>query len=1073
MDPMTRRTTLLSHCILLAALAPAVQAAPVPDTMLQGLQWRLVGPHRAGWGTMGQGIADQPDTFWFGGAGGGVWKTDDAGRTWQPMSEGLGTAPVGALAIAPSNPNVMYVGMGHPETRWDIAAGDGVYRSDDAGAHWHSLGLKDTYHTGQILVDPHNADVVLVAAVGHIFGPNPERGVFRSSDGGKTWAKTLFVDNDTGAIDLGADPTDPNIVFAATWQVRNYPWMSYFSSDENPGGGIHKSTDGGKTWTRLKGGGFPDAKLGRIGLAVTHVGNATRVYALIQSETQGGLYRSDDGGANWQRVNPDNGLVGGNYMARATVDPRTPDTLYVMGRSIKRSTDAGKTFEIIKGSPGGDDYHHLWINPKHPERMITASDQGTVVTVNGGKTWSSWYNQPTGQFYHLAADNRFPYWIYAGQQDNGTVRIASRSDYGSISYRDWHPVGADERDEELPDPQDPNIVYGSGLGGRLSRWDARTGEVQNITPWPISSYGQRPTQFRHHYTWITPIAVSQTKPYPLYFGSQQLFRSTDQGQHWDTISPDLSGKQPEAKDCDGDVTAPAALACGYGTIYEIEPAPGNNNEIWVGTDSGAIHLTRDAGATWRNVTPKGLRTWSMVSRIDVPPGHPGTAYVAVDNHRQDDYRPHVYITHDYGASWREANAGLPGDHVVSVVRADPHSDGLLFAGTEVGVFVSLDDGAHWQSLQRNLPVAWARDLMVKDNDLVVATQGRAIWALDDLGLLRGLSTPIGSDTARLFKPSQAVRLRRNQNKDTPLPPDEPVGQNPPTGAVLDYWLAKDARRVVLEIHDDKGHTVRRFASDDVPVKIKADRYFAQSWIAPEATVSAKAGAHRFVWDLRFPRPRAAQYEWSIAAVQGTDTTALPAGALALPGSYQVSLEVDGKRYSQPLVLRMDPRVDLSREELTSAFAFSSEVSASLAHATITAGEVKAVRKQLAALTDPKRTPVLPEALLKSAKALDAAAAPLLSGDGDDTTNLGAIGEILAGIASDVEGTDRGPVQGQREVLQLGDSRYARALATWDKLKAGSIPDLDQQLAAANLPKLHIPAASEIDNDEAGESKDLP
>ncbi len=703
MPPRSARRFLpafVASVAFLSAIPSPAASTDVADAMLAGLQWRLVGPFRGGWSTMAAGIADQPGTFYFGTAGGGVWKTTNAGATWESTSEGITDAAIGAIAIAPSNPKVLYAGAGHPEPRYDIASGNGVYKTMDGGAHWQNVGLKATRHIGAILIDPRDENTVLVGALGHIFGPSPDRGVFRTTDGGTTWKKTLFVDNQTGVSDLAADPAHPNIVFASAWTARDWPWLSYFTPIEGEGSAIYASQDAGLTWKRLNGEGWPKGKLGRIGLAVTHLkSDATRIYASIDSEEHGGLYRSDDAGAHWQKVN-DAKAVSTWYESRLTVAPNDPDTLYTVGQSIHKSTDAGKTFTIFKGAPGGDDYHYVWINPKHPNHIITASDQGTVVSVDDGAHWSDWYNQPTGQFYHLATDNRFPYWIYSGQQDSGTVGIASRSDYGAISFRDWHPVGGDERDYDIPDPEDPNIVYGSGLGSRISRWDSRTGEVQNVSPWPVSAYGARPTDVKYRYTWISPIAFSAHAPYAFYAGTQVLFRSNDKGQHWDIISPDLTGKRDGAKHCDGDVPIANATACGYGVIYSIAPSPRSNDEIWIGTDNGRIQMTANGGKRWNDVTPKSIPAWSRIDSLDLSALEPGTAYAAVDNHRQDDFRPMAVRTHDNGKTWTKIANGLPDGHFVAVVRADPLRKGLLYAGTDAGVYVSFDDGDRWQPLQQ-------------------------------------------------------------------------------------------------------------------------------------------------------------------------------------------------------------------------------------------------------------------------------------------------------------------------------------------------------------------------------------
>ena len=1072
----------LRHCVLLFACSIVTtiagawptygSAEGLPGSALAGLSWRLVGPQRAGWGTMAVGVADQQDTFYFGAAGGGVWKTDNAGRTWRSIFD-HGPASVGALAVAPSDPLVLYVGTGQVTARYDIAAGEGVFKSVDGGANWLPVGLQATRHIGAIWIDPHNADVVMVAALGHAFGPNPERGVFRSEDGGKTWNKTLFVSEDTGAVDLAADPVDSNIVFASVWQMRFKPWLSYFTPDVGAESGVYKSIDGGRHWARLSGHGWPAGKLGRIGLAATHTAQGTRVYAVIDAESGGGLYRSDDAGASWKRVNDDGELING-YFAKLTAVPGNPDAVYAMGRSIHLCTAGGSHCEIVKGAPGGDDYHDLWINPSHPDHMITASDQGTVVSVDDGRSWSSWYNQPTGQLYHLATDNRFPYWIYAGQQDNGTVAIASRSDYGSIGAGDWHPVGADERDYDVPDPRDPNIVYGSGLGGKLTLWNARNGESQNISPWPVSSYGARPTSVKYHYTWITPIAVSQLAPYPLYQGAQVLFRSLDHGATWQTISPDLSAKDPDRKNCAGDQDAAGARACGFGVIFSIGLSPRDNDTIWIGMDDGSVQLTRDAGKNWTNVTPSALPAWAKVSTVDASALDPATAYIAVDDHRQDDFRPLIWRTHDYGKTWTAIATGLPANHFVGVVRADPVKQGLLYAGTDQGVWVSFDDGDHWQSLQRNLPDAIVNDLAIHGDDLIAATQGRAIWILDDVAPLRQIDATILKQPAHLFQPAIAIRVRADQNKDTPLPREEPVGKNPPTGAIFDYWLAGDAHApVVLRILDASGKLVRRFGSDDIASKLPAERYFEARWLLPPARLSTHAGAHRFVWDLRLPRPLAAQYGYSIAAVDGEDTPLLPEGMLVPPGRYQAVLRVDGRDYRAPFTVQADPRVAVDGDALRAGLALSQQVVAALGRHFVGSGEVQSVHKQVDALSKRVSGDPATAAVAKQLSDFNARLAPLLSDEGEEAPNLGAIGDALNSLQVDLEGTDRAPSQPQREVLAQYSARLDRALALWSTIKASGLPALNAGLKAAGLDAIKAPVRAEITAVDSGVSKERP
>ncbi len=1078
-----RQSTRLLVCTIVTVFAGFCSIdAPASDhkgtsafapSALDGLAWRLVGPQRSGWGTVAVGIADQPDTYYFGGAGGGVWKTDNAGRTWRPIADRI-PASIGALAIAPSDPRVIYAGTGQVTTRYDIAAGEGVYKSTDSGATWRAVGLADTRHIGQIWIDPHNADVVMVAALGHAFGANPERGVFRSEDGGKTWQKTLFVSDNTGAVDIAADPADSNIVFASVWQMRFKPWMSYFTPDVGPESGVYKSIDGGRHWTRVAGHGWPDGKLGRIGVAATHTAQGTRVYAVVAAEKNGGLYRSDDAGANWKLVNNDDELSN-SYFARITAMPGNPDAVYAVGRSIHLCTAGGTHCEIIKGSPGGDDYHDIWINPAHPDHIVTASDQGTVVSVDGGKSWSSWYNQPTGQFYHLATDNRFPYWIYAGQQDNGTVAIASRSDYGSIGAGDWHPVGAQERDDDIPDPRDPNIVYGSGLGGTLTRWDARNGETQNISPWPVSTYGARPTSVKYHYTWITPIAVSQVAPYPLYQGAQVVFRSLDQGATWQTISPDLSAMDKTRKDCAGDQDAAGARACGYGVVFSFGLSPRDNDTIWIGMDDGSVQLTRDAGKTWKNVSPPGLPAWAKVSSVDASALDSATAYIAIDNHRQDDFRPMMWRTHDYGKTWTDISAGLPSNHFVSALRADPVKRGLLYAGVDQGVDVSFDDGAHWRSLQRNLPNAIVTDLAVHGNDLIAATQGRAIWVLDDVTPLRAMTdATIASQPAHLFAPATAIRVRGNQNKDTPLPREEPVGTNPGAGAIFDYWLARDARApVTLEIRDASGTRVARFGSDDVAPKLAAESYFEARWLQSPARLSTQAGAHRFVWNLHLPRPLAAQYDYSIAAIDGVDTPLLPAGMLVAPGRYDAVMRVDGHAYRAAFVVQADPRVAVDVAAAQSALALSAEVVTALERHYVASGELQSVRKQVEALQKRLSTDPAKAALAKVLTDFAAKLAPLTSGDGEDSLNLGAIGGALISLQVDLEGTDRAPSQPQREVIVQYSARLDRALTAWSVLKSSDLPPLNASLHDAGIDTIKVPSRAELPVIDAGESREMP
>ena len=1017
----------------------------VPAAAYAQLKWRLVGPFRGGWATMAAGVSGSPDTFYFGAAGGGIWKTIDAGRTWRSVGDELPPA-IGALAVAPSAPDTIYVGTGQVSLRYDLTPGRGVFKSTDGGKTWKSLGLAATHDIGRIWVDPHNPDIVMVGALGHLFGPNSERGIYRSTDGGKTWTHALAINDETGIVDLAGDPTNPNQLYAAAWQTRNYPWLDYFEPHAGPGSGIYRSTDGGVTWTRLTGNGWPTGSLGRIGIAVTHAGQGTRIYATVDSKTEGGVWRSDDGGDHWIHVNSEAEIFGNAYFSRLVADPRNPDVVYSAGQSIRRSSDGGRTWTIIKGAPGGDDYHFLWINPEHPDHWITGSDQGAAVTVNDGKTWSSWYNQPTGQFYHLAADDRFPYWVYSGQQDSGTVGTASRSDYGALTFRDWHPVGGDERDYMVPDPDNPDMVLGSGMGGRVSRYDATTGQVANVTPWPINTYGANPTAVKYRFGWVTPLEFTRAKPHALLLGAQVLFRSTDEGNHWEAISPDLTGKKTGAEDCNGQVAGEKARACGYGVISAIAPSPKSADLVWVGTDSGLIQLTRDGGQSWQNVTPPVLKPWDKVSSLDASALDPATAYAAVDEHRLDDSRPRVLRTHDYGKSWKEVDTGLPAREFVPVVRADTVRSGLLYAGTSEGAFVSLDDGDHWESLQLNLPKAQVNDLLVHGDDLIAATQGRSIWVLDDVTPLRQLSSATLGAPAHLFAPAVAWRVHPNNNKDTPLPPETPEGRNPPAGAMIDYWLGKDTHgAVTLEIYSFTGQLVRRFASDEAPPHIAANRYFDEEWLRPAERLSAAPGTHRFLWNLRYARPKAISYEYGIAAVYGEDTPTAIEGPFVLPGIYSVVLTVDGQRYRAPLVVQLDPRVHTSSPDLRALLTFSQSLCAALERADALYEAEKPAHDQLETLAGRLGTDHGDQALLRDVEKLrDAMEAR--GGDISPATIAGRIGAIEA----DAESADTAPTPADSQVFDEETQALEKAERAWQKDQA-TIAKLNERLRRAHLP----------------------
>ncbi|HEX5053507.1 MAG TPA: glycoside hydrolase [Planctomycetota bacterium] len=863
------------------------------------LRWRCIGPHRGGRTVGAAGIAERPNTFFIGVNNGGVWKTTDAGRTWLPIFDDQPTGSIGAIAVAPSQPDVLYVGSGEGLQRPDLSTGDGMYRSDDGGRTWRHLGLDDAQQIAAILVDPHDADRVFVAVLGHPYGPNEQRGVFRSLDGGRTWQKVLYADEDTGATALAFDPSDPTIVYATLWQARQGPWEN--GRWQGPGTGLFCSQDGGTTWRRLQQG-LPtfDQGLGRIGIAIAPT-DRNRMYALVDSREHGGIYRSEDRGETWAQISDEQRLWGrGDDFAELRVDPRNADVLYIANTSTYRSTDGGRTYTCIKGAPGGDDYHTIWINPLHPEVMLLAADQGATITVNGGDSWSSWYNQPTAQFYHVITDDAFPYRVYGGQQESGSVGITSRGPDGQITFRDWHPVGADEYAYIAPDPLHEDLVY----GGKMTRFHLDTGVVEDVGP------DRRGLGLRFLRT--SPLVFSTVDKTALYLGAQVLLRTRDGGDHWDVISPDLTREHPDVPPSIGVYrTDDLKTMPRRGVIYTVAPSHKDAQVIWCGTDDGLIHVTTDGGGNWRDVTPPQLVAWSKVSLIDAGHFDAKTAYAAINGIRLDDQHPHILRTHDGGASWTEIVAGLPAGPV-NAVREDPQRRGLLYCGTEQAVYCSFDDGAHWQSLRLNMPASSMRDLVVHGCDLVVGTHGRSFWILDGMQLLREL--PLAGAGPHLFAPAPAFEVEWNRNTDTPLPPEEPAGQNPPDGAPIDYWLPAAAKRVTLEVVDTNGNVVRRFASDEPARAVDAAALTVMAeWARPPQVLGTVRGAHRFVWDLRGAPPKGARpgrrgggQSLPIAAIWH-DTPVPPRGPWVPVGVYTVRLTVDDMVLEHGLEVRADPR----------------------------------------------------------------------------------------------------------------------------------------------------------------------
>ena len=889
----------------MAGYQPRLIAQQYDSDLFNEMHWRMIGPFRGGRTKAAAGIPSQPNVFYIGVVNGGVWKTTDYGRIWRPIFDDQPTGSIGAIAVALSDPNVIYVGSGEGLQRPDLSTGDGIYKSTDAGETWTHLGLRDGQQIPQIIVDPDDPNRLFVAVLGHPYGPNEERGIFRSTNGGRTFERVLYKDENTGGVDVAFDPSDAQTVYAVLWEAREGPWEN--GVFRGPGSGLFKSTDGGDTWRPLTEGlpTFADDGLSRIGITVAP-SMPSRLFATVESRRNGGLYRSDDAGESWYLTNDDPRVTQrGSDFAEVKVHPHNPDIVFTGAIVVWKSTDGGSTFEAIRGAPGGDDYQRLWINPNNPDIILIAADQGAIITVNGGETWSSWYNQPTAQFYHVTTDNAFPYRVCSGQQESGSACVQSRGDHGQITFREWSSVGVTEYGYVAPDPLNPDSVY----GGRVTRYDRRTGQVQDMSPRPLRDGDYRIIR-------TMPILFSPVDPHTLYFASNTLWKTTTGGQSWDQISPDLSRETWEVPANVGKYRGtPASRVTRRGVIYTIAPSHTDIDVIWVGTDDGLIHVTHDGGATWSDVTPSELVPWAKVSLMDASHFDVNTAYAAINTLRLDDLRPHIYRTRDGGATWTHITSGIPDGGPVNVVREDPKRRGLLFAGTERAVYVSFDDGDNWQSLRIDMPATSIRDLVIKDDDLVVGTHGRGFWILDDITPLRQITAATVASDAFLFEPQLAWRFRWNKYTDTPLPPDEPAGENPPDGAIINYFLKANARGpVTLEILTETGELVRRYSSADEPEPPLEGQNVPDYWPRPPQVLSAGAGLHRFVWDLHYPRPAVLRFRYPISAVAG-NTPVTPFGPWVLPGRYTVKLTANGKTYSQTLTVKMDPRVQTPSAEL--------------------------------------------------------------------------------------------------------------------------------------------------------------
>ncbi|HEY3778754.1 MAG TPA: hypothetical protein VGL35_11915 [Rhizomicrobium sp.] len=924
----------LAYATALILATGATASASVSPSLYQDLHWRTIGPFRGGRVLTVAGIPGDTRRYYFGAVDGGVWATGDAGRTWRPIFDREPAGSIGAVALAPSRPSTLYVGTGEADMRSDIAHGNGLYKSTDAGKHWSFIGLADTRQIGRILVDPRNPDLVYVAALGHAYGPNAERGVFRSKDGGKNWTRVLFKDANTGAIDLAFKPGDPRTIFAALWQTRRPPWSVYPPSN-GPGSGLFVSHDGGEHWSQVRGNGLL-AHPGRMGIAFAP-SRPDRLYVLADGPAnEAGLYRSDDGGGRWRRVSGDTRIwKRGWYFSGIAVDPKNPDRVWVMDTIVLRSDDAGAHFIALKGDSTGDDFHALWIDPANPDNRILGSDQGTQITANGGVTWSSWYNQPTAQIYHVSTDNRFPYWVYGAQQDSGAVALPSRTEDGNgITMENFREVTAGgESDMIAPDPDNPDIVY----GGRVEKLDLRTKQTRDVDPtltYPAAEWRK---------AWTLPLAFSKTGPRTLYFANQRLFRTTDGGQHWAAISPDLTRDDSAVPSNLDPATAAddVHLSSHRGVIYTIAPSPLSASLLWIGTDDGLVWRTSDAGAHWTNVTPRALTAWSKVAGIEPSHCDANAAYLAVDRHRLEDEAPYIYRTQDGGRSWTPIVTGLPHDAFVNVVREDPSCHSLLYAGTERGMFVSFDAGAHWQSLEQNLPMTSVRDITVHGDDLVIATHGRGFWIMDDVSALRRLRD-VRADAVTLFKPADAIRFHPSGFTGTPFPKDEPLAENPPAGAMIDYALPTGIRgAVTLVIRDSNNKEVRRFSSADKhPSPDARTLAYAPEWVPPKPVLATTSGMHRFVWDLHDAAP---------AALVSSDFD----GVWAPPGHYMIALTAGGKTVTQPLTVVPDPRVHLPPSAFAQEFALASQVAQSWSQAAGALAEAKRLLKSLGARKGPR------------------------------------------------------------------------------------------------------------------------
>jgi photosystem II stability/assembly factor-like uncharacterized protein len=1018
------------------------------DPQFKGMKYRLIGPFRGGRSLTAAGIAGDPSTYYFGATGGGIWKSTDGAMTWRSVFDHEAVSAIGSIAVAPSDKNVVYAGTGEACIRGNISHGDGVYKSVDGGKTWKNVGLHDSRAIGRVIVDPNNPDIVFVAALGHPYGANTERGIFRTLDGGKTWEKVLYKDENSGGIDVAFDPHNSHILYGALWEARRTSWSL---TSGGPGSGLYRSNDGGATWKQITEHGLPKGPYGKIGIAVG--ANSDRVYALIEA-TEGGLYRSDDAGDTWELVNGDRSFwQRAWYYMHVIADPQSPDTVYIANVEFYKSTDGGHTFNKLK-VPHGDN-HGQWIDPKDPNRMIVSNDGGVTLSLDGGKTWSREDNQPTAQFYHVITDTRSPYYVYGSQQDSGTVAIASRSDGFSIDRSEWYDVGGGEAGYIAPYPPDPNIVYATDYEGVITRFDKRTGQVKNISVQPEITDGEGAAVLEHRFQWTAPILISPHDPNVLYHGGERLFKTTDGGMHWDAISPDLtrndkSKQQPSGGSIDIDDTGTEY----YDTIFAIAESPVANDLIWVGTDDGLVQITRDGGKNWANVTPKGLPDWSRISQVEASPHDASTAYVAADRHQSDDLHPYIYKTNDYGKTWTLLVKGIPDTSFVRTVREDPKRRGLLYAGTENGIYVSFDDGVNWRSLKLNLPTTPVHDLVVKDNDLVVATHGRSFWILDDISPLRQYKEEIAKEDFHLYTPGTAVRY---QNGSEGAPKPVLSGQNPPTGALI-YFFLKDKPKgeVTVEILDSSDRVIRKYSSNKTQ---QLDEPLGPDDKKPEKEIKVEAGLNRVLWDLRYSETSRIPdyYLWEYNS--GLH------GPLAVPGKYQARVTVDGKVQNASFEVKLDPRVHVQAADVQKQFELLIQIRDELSRVYDTVNQIQDVREQVDGLK--KRLPenVSTRPVFSAAQSLDRKMLEVrddlvqmkVKSNEDSLSYPQKPDAKLAALAMAVGlGSDSAPTEAEYRTFEKIKGHAETAIARWMELQRTDLAAFEKMMAGQNIQAIVVP-----------------